>query len=108
MYMYISSCDKDHAIIHCSSPINMIYQYQSWAIRNCSVMLFSTLLQRTLGVKKTKDEHSVINLLTATEFFTRYPQLKPYLIEQLTEAVRQLVESGEVSTNDCNDDSRNK
>jgi hypothetical protein len=83
----------------------MLYQYQSWAIRNCSVMLFSTLLQRTLGVKKTKDEHSVINLLTATEFFTRYPQLKPYLIEQLTEAVRQLVESGEVSNNNCDDNS---
>jgi hypothetical protein len=86
-------------MVFCLSPINLVYQYQSWAIRNCSVMLFSTLLQRTLGVKKTKDEHSVINLLTATEFFTRYPQLKPYLIEQLREAVRQLVESGEVSTN---------
>lgn len=63
----------------------------SWAIRNCSVMLFSTLLQRTLGVKKTRDEHSTLNLLTATEFFTRFPQLRPYLVEQLTEAVEQLI-----------------
>jgi hypothetical protein len=56
-------------------------------------MLFSTLLQRTLGVKKTRDEHSTLNLLTATEFFTRFPQLRPYLVEQLTEAVEQLIGS---------------
>ncbi|GAB5587982.1 hypothetical protein Unana1_02882 [Umbelopsis nana] len=69
----------------------------SWAIRNCSVMLFSTLLQRTLGVKKTRDEHNALNLLTATEFFTRFPQLRPYLVDQLSEAVRQLVDSGDTS-----------
>ncbi|KAI9264395.1 putative death-receptor fusion protein-domain-containing protein [Phascolomyces articulosus] len=67
------------------------FSSSSWAIRNCAVMLFSTLLQRTFGAKKTKDEHSAVNKLTGREFFTRYPQLHPYLLEQLKIAVDQLL-----------------
>ncbi|KAI7853486.1 putative death-receptor fusion protein-domain-containing protein [Circinella umbellata] len=67
------------------------FSSSSWAIRNCAVMLFSTLLQRTFGTKKTKDEHSAVNKLTGREFFTRYPQLHPYLLEQLKIAVDQLL-----------------
>ncbi|CAG8738565.1 28857_t:CDS:2, partial [Racocetra persica] len=63
----------------------------SWAIRNCSVMLFSTLLQRTLGTKKTKDEHHSINQLTSREFFSRFPKLHPFLVDELKIAVNQLV-----------------
>ncbi|KAI9028199.1 putative death-receptor fusion protein-domain-containing protein [Phycomyces nitens] len=63
----------------------------SWAIRNCSVMLFSTLLQRTFGTKKIKDEHSGLNKLTGREFFTRFPQLHPYLLKELGIAVKQLL-----------------
>ncbi|KAI9479552.1 putative death-receptor fusion protein-domain-containing protein [Zychaea mexicana] len=67
------------------------FSSSSWAIRNCAVMLFSTLLQRTFGTKKTRDEHSAVNKLTGREFFTRYPQLHPYLLEQLEIAVDQLL-----------------
>lgn len=56
-------------------------------------MLFSTLLQRTFGTKKTKDEHSNVNKLTGREFFTRYPQLHPYLLQELSAAVDQLLAS---------------
>ncbi|CAG8532225.1 14306_t:CDS:10, partial [Dentiscutata heterogama] len=63
----------------------------SWAIRNCSVMLFSTLLQRTFGTKKTKDEHHSINQLTSREFFSRFPKLHPFLVDELTIAVDQLI-----------------
>lgn len=56
-------------------------------------MLFSTLLQRTFGTKKTKDEHSSVNKLTGREFFTRYPQLHPYLLQELGAAVDQLLAS---------------
>ncbi|KAI8985419.1 putative death-receptor fusion protein-domain-containing protein [Pilobolus umbonatus] len=63
----------------------------SWAIRNCSVMLFSTLLQRTFGTKKTKDEHSTVNTLTGREFFVRFPDLHPYLLEELKKAIEQLL-----------------
>ncbi|KAI8891289.1 hypothetical protein K501DRAFT_235278 [Backusella circina FSU 941] len=66
----------------------------SWAIRNCSVMLFSTLLQRTFGTKKIKDEHSTVNTLTGREFFVRFPDLHPYLLKELEVAMNQL------STND--------
>ncbi|CAG8583610.1 17683_t:CDS:10 [Cetraspora pellucida] len=63
----------------------------SWAIRNCSVMLFSTLLQRTLGTKKIKDEHHSINQLTSREFFSRFPKLHPFLVDELKIAVNQLI-----------------
>ncbi|CAG8438374.1 10147_t:CDS:10 [Diversispora eburnea] len=63
----------------------------SWAIRNCSVMLFSALLQRTFGTKKTKDEHHSINKLTGREFFSRYPALHSFLLGELKVAVDQLI-----------------
>ncbi|RIA98284.1 putative death-receptor fusion protein [Glomus cerebriforme] len=68
----------------------------SWAVRNCSVMLFSTLLQRTFGTKKTKDEHHSINKLTGREFFSRFPQLYPFLLDELKIAVDQLIKSTKV------------
>ncbi|CAG8737915.1 2951_t:CDS:2, partial [Acaulospora morrowiae] len=67
------------------------FSSSSWAVRNCSVMLFSTLLQRTFGTKKTKDEHHSINKLTGREFFSRFPQLHPFLLEELGVAVEQLI-----------------
>ncbi|CAO3651150.1 unnamed protein product [Cunninghamella echinulata] len=67
------------------------FSSSSWAIRNCSVMLFSTLLQRTLGTKKIRDEHSTVNNLTGQEFFTRFPKLHSYLLKELKIAVDQLL-----------------
>ncbi|CAG8489964.1 6184_t:CDS:10 [Paraglomus occultum] len=63
----------------------------SWAIRNCSVMLFSTLVQRVFGTKKVKDEQHSINKLTGREFFSRFPKLHPFLMNELRIAVEQLV-----------------
>jgi thyroid adenoma-associated protein len=59
-------------------------------------MLFSTLLQRTFGTKKTKDEHHSINKLTRREFFSRFPQLYPFLLDELKISVDQLVKSTKV------------
>lgn len=59
-------------------------------------MLFSTLLQRTFGAKKTRDEHSNVNKLTGREFFTRYPRLHPYLLQELKTGVDQLLSSNGV------------
>lgn len=73
------------------------HPFHSWAIRNCAVMLFSTLLQRTFGTKKTKDEHSNVNKLTGREFFTRYPQLHAYLLQELNAAIEQLLNNTAVS-----------
>ncbi|RUS20928.1 hypothetical protein BC937DRAFT_94012 [Endogone sp. FLAS-F59071] len=67
------------------------FSSQSWAVRNCSMMLFSTLLQRTFGTKKTKDEHDSMDNLTSREFFTRFPLLLQYLLRELQTAVKQLL-----------------
>lgn len=56
-------------------------------------MLFSTLLQRTFGTKKTRDEHSQVNTLTGREFFVRFPDLHPYLLQELRVAVDQLLQN---------------
>ena len=45
-----------------------------WAVRNCSTLLFSALMQRVFGVKKLK--------MTGREFFSRFPSLYNFLIEQ--------------------------
>ena len=72
-----------HAIDGFTSPI--------WGVQNGAMQLFSTLLQRMLGQKKTKDDH--LNTMTLQEFFVHYPALKPYLLCQLSVAVKSLKET---------------
>ncbi|XP_019737575.1 thyroid adenoma-associated protein [Hippocampus comes] len=66
------------AVLGFTSPI--------WAVRNSSTLLFSTLITRIFGVKKGRDEHSKKNRMTGREFFTRFPALYPFLLNQLKEA----------------------
>ena len=72
-----------HAIDGFASPI--------WAVQNGAMQLFSTLLQRMLGQKKTKDDH--LNTMMLQDFFVHYPALQPYLLQQLSSAVECLSES---------------
>ncbi|ORX88141.1 hypothetical protein BCR32DRAFT_263817 [Anaeromyces robustus] len=65
----------------------------AWAIRNCSTMMFSTMLNRTLGSKKTKDDFDAVNSITCREFFNHYPELHPYLLKQLNLSKKMLQES---------------
>jgi len=65
----------------------------AWAIRNCSTMMFSTMLNRTLGSKKTKDDFDAVNSITCREFFSHYPELHPYLLKQLNLSTKMLQES---------------
>ncbi|XP_078591502.1 tRNA (32-2'-O)-methyltransferase regulator THADA-like [Branchiostoma floridae x Branchiostoma japonicum] len=67
------------AISGFSSPV--------WAIRNAAMQLYGTLLTRMLGPKRVRDEHSAENTITAREFFTRWPGLRLFLLQQLQEAV---------------------
>ena len=46
-----------------------------WPIRNASQLLFSGVMSRVFGVKRTQDEHSWLNKMTTRNFFTRYPSL---------------------------------
>ncbi|CAG10188.1 unnamed protein product [Tetraodon nigroviridis] len=66
------------AVLGFTSPV--------WAVRNSSTLLFSTLITRIFGVKKGKDEHSKKNRMTGHEFFTRFPALYPFLLNQLEDA----------------------
>ncbi|XP_062827467.1 tRNA (32-2'-O)-methyltransferase regulator THADA isoform X2 [Anolis carolinensis] len=63
-----------------------------WAVRNSSTLLFSTLITRIFGVKRGKDENSKKNRMSGTEFFTRFPNLYPFLLSQL-ELVASTVDS---------------
>ncbi|CAJ1066908.1 thyroid adenoma-associated protein [Xyrichtys novacula] len=72
------------AVLGFTSPV--------WAVRNSSTLLFSTLITRIFGVKKGKDEHSKKNRMTGREFFTRFPALYPFLLNQL-EGAAATVES---------------
>ncbi|XP_077341799.1 tRNA (32-2'-O)-methyltransferase regulator THADA isoform X1 [Lithobates pipiens] len=72
------------AILGFTSPI--------WAVRNSATLLFSTLITRIFGVKRGKDERSKKNRMTGREFFSRFPVLYPFLLEQL-EAVANTVDS---------------
>uniref|UniRef100_A0A8D1DAB5 tRNA (32-2'-O)-methyltransferase regulator THADA n=1 Tax=Sus scrofa TaxID=9823 RepID=A0A8D1DAB5_PIG len=72
------------AILGFTSPV--------WAVRNSSTLLFSTLITRIFGVKKGKDELSKKNRMTGSEFFSRFPELYPFLLKQL-ETVANTVDS---------------
>ncbi|XP_054423219.1 tRNA (32-2'-O)-methyltransferase regulator THADA [Pteronotus mesoamericanus] len=72
------------AILGFTSPV--------WAVRNSSTLLFSTLITRIFGVKRGKDELFKKNTMTGSEFFSRFPELYPFLLKQL-EAVANTVDS---------------
>ncbi|KAI8609725.1 putative death-receptor fusion protein-domain-containing protein [Chytriomyces sp. MP71] len=63
---------------------------QSFPIRNCATMLFSSLVTKVLGVKKNRDEDHAINTVTGREFFARFPSLHAFMIQKLTAAVYEL------------------
>ena len=67
------------------------FSSSSWAIRNCSTMLFSVLLGRIFGINKNAEKAE--ESLSGREFFLRFQHLKPFLLSELREAVAQLTEN---------------
>ncbi|KAJ3235254.1 hypothetical protein HDU81_000692 [Chytriomyces hyalinus] len=63
---------------------------ESFPIRNCATMLFSALVTKVLGMKKSRDEYSAINTVTGREFFARFPVLHAFMMEKLAAAVQDL------------------
>eukprot|EP00057_Strongylocentrotus_purpuratus_P021689 XP_011676163.1 PREDICTED: thyroid adenoma-associated protein homolog isoform X2 [Strongylocentrotus purpuratus] len=57
-----------------------------WAVRNSATMLFSALISRIFGVKRARDELARKNCMTGTEFFSRFPTLHGFLLEQFQQA----------------------
>jgi hypothetical protein len=52
---------------------------KTWALRNTSAMMYSTLSSRIFGVKKTDDEQKI----SSSEFFSRFPVLQKALMDNL-------------------------
>lgn len=67
------------------------FSSHSWAVRNCGMMLFSTLLHRVFGAKRVRDEHQAINGIASRELFARLEGLCGFLQVQLEVAVGQLL-----------------
>ena len=59
-------------------------------VRSSSTLLFSALVSRVFGAKRVQDEHSAENKMTSREFFTRFPTLYDFLLEQLKSSAAQL------------------
>ncbi|KAJ3297387.1 hypothetical protein HDU79_003734, partial [Rhizoclosmatium sp. JEL0117] len=62
----------------------------SFPIRNCATMLFSALVTKVIGVKKSRDQDHVINTVSGREFFARFPSLHSFMMQKLAFAVSQL------------------
>ena len=58
-----------------------------WTIRNASMHLYGALVARLFGQKRVRDEHSNYNNTQATDFFSRYPSLKPFLLKEIKLAI---------------------
>ena len=65
---------------------------KSWAIRNSSSMCFTVCLMRLLRTKRERDDHSRKNGTTFAQFFSRCPELHPFLLQQLDATSTQLVQ----------------
>ncbi|KAJ3321616.1 hypothetical protein HDV06_004031 [Boothiomyces sp. JEL0866] len=69
-----------------------IVQFKSdyFPLRNCAAMLFSSLVNKSFGTKKTKSEGDFVNLVFAREFFGKYPSLYKVILDELQYAVKLL------------------
>ncbi|EPX71726.1 THADA protein [Schizosaccharomyces octosporus yFS286] len=76
------------------------FSHELWPIRNCSVMLFTALMNRSFGNKRPK---GVVNLgntkgLSTKTFFSKFPSLRPYLLKELQNSVDTLRSNNQAST----------
>ncbi|KAJ3025498.1 UNVERIFIED_CONTAM: hypothetical protein HDU68_007078, partial [Siphonaria sp. JEL0065] len=62
----------------------------SFPIRNCATMLFSALVTKVIGVKKSREQDHSINTVSGREFFARFPSLHAFMMAKLSFAVSEL------------------
>ncbi|KAF8466673.1 putative death-receptor fusion protein-domain-containing protein [Kalaharituber pfeilii] len=62
-----------------------------WAIRNGGLMLFTALLNRIFGTRKSRNDYSyTAKLFTTKRFFSKYPAVKDVLLSHLKTGVEVL------------------
>lgn len=54
-----------------------------WAVRNSSMMVFTSIIQSAINNDKNDSESGIAKSVTAYEFFRRFPQIYPFLLETL-------------------------
>ena len=60
-------------------------QSNDWGITNSSSQLFAALIARSMGKQRVNDNEARAGV-TAVEFFCRFPELQPYLLDTLRDA----------------------
>ena len=63
---------------------------ESWALRNCALMLYNAVLQRSFGGYFSR-EHSDTHTMSTRTFFSRYPALYDRVESELESSVRLLL-----------------
>lgn len=77
---------------HISEAVKLVisgFESPSWAIRNASTQLFSTLVMRMFGQKKTKDG-CTLNTMSFDELAVHYQDLPPFLLNKLSSSKESL------------------
>lgn len=59
----------------------------SWAVRNSATMMFSSLVERVVKPKSSRDDHSKVNGTTFKEFFGRYASLHGFFLNHLQQCL---------------------
>ena len=75
------SPDLDGFIAECTQLAVRGFQSRHWAVRNSSMMVFSSVVQR--AVDNDKNESGGARAATASEFFQRFPSLFFFLLSEL-------------------------
>ncbi|XP_033103076.1 thyroid adenoma-associated protein homolog [Anneissia japonica] len=63
------------------------FKSRLWIVRNSSTLLFTALVNRIFGVRRETEELARKNCMTGREFFTRFPSLHGFLLEELTACI---------------------
>lgn len=66
-----------------------------WAVRNCGIMMFTTLLNRLFGTRRSRNDHAAMqSAFDARGFFERYPSVREVLLGGLRVEVGALEGGG--------------
>nr|VZI36179.1 unnamed protein product [Spirometra erinaceieuropaei] len=61
-----------------------------WMIRNSSLMLYSTMMERIFGVNRTRDCESKKNRMSSSVFFAKFPGMRAFLLQSFEESLRSI------------------